>query len=143
MPITAPSSHTDFTLAAFLGDELGAVGRDLGWAGADDWAPVIRRTLRLLGLASVTAATDVTALEALALREACRACARDLGLRYDFRDETESYSRSQQIKAFMSVWQRAENDALTHDPAYAVTRNRIARPQDWTELGYLPQERVL
>jgi hypothetical protein len=123
MPVA--TSYSEATLAAYLDDALGPMADVLGWSvGANSYNLPISRAMRALGLSdvtTVTAAADLAALEAVALREAWRLVVQHLATRYDFSRDQQSLSRSQMQKMAKEALQIAEADTVLALAASGVT----------------------
>jgi hypothetical protein len=119
------TAYTESTLASYLDDALGPMADVLGWStSANSYNLPISRTLRALGLSDVTvvtAAADLAALEAVALRETWRLVVQHLATRYDFSRDQQSLSRSQMQKMAKEALQIAEADTVLALAASGVT----------------------
>lgn len=143
MPITVPGAYTDATLAAYMAERLGEAATMLSLLTADDLRPAIEETLSILSLSSVSAASDLRALRAVARREAFRYARPKLITAFDFRDETESYSRSQLFRNFSDAAAEAESAACVYDPLLSLGVARVERPRDAYDGSWLQTERTL
>jgi hypothetical protein len=123
MPVA--TSYSEATLAAYLDDALGPMADVLGWSvGANSYNLPISRTLRALGLSdvtTVTAAADLAALEAVALREAWRLVVQHLATRYDISLDQQSLKRSQLQAMAKEALLLAEADTVLALAASGVT----------------------
>jgi hypothetical protein len=123
MPVA--TAYTESTLASYLDEALGPMADVLGWSvGANSYQVPISRAMRSLGLAdvtTVTAAADLAALEAVALREAWRLVVQHLATRYDISLDQQSLKRSQLQAMAKEALILAEADTVLALAASGVT----------------------
>jgi hypothetical protein len=123
MPVA--TAYSEATLASYIDDALGPMADVLGWStGANSYQVPISRTLRALGLSdvtTVTAAADLAALEAVALREAWRLVVQHLATRYDISLDQQSLKRSQLQAMAKEALTLAEADTVLALAASGVT----------------------
>jgi hypothetical protein len=123
MPVA--TSYTESTLASYLDAALGPMAAVLGWSvGANSYNLPISRAMRALGLsdvATVMAAADLAALEAVALREVWRLVVQHLATRYDISLDQQSLKRSQLQAMAKEALQIAEADTVLSLAASGVT----------------------
>jgi hypothetical protein len=123
MPVA--TAYTESTLASYLDEALGPMADVLGWSvGANSYQVPISRAMRSLGLAdvtTVTAAADLAALEAVALREAWRLVVQHLATRYDISLDQQSLKRSQLQAMAKEALLMAEGDVWVALAASGVT----------------------
>jgi hypothetical protein len=123
MPLA--TSYTESSLASYLDDALGPMADVLDWStGANSYNLPISRAMRALGLSdvtTVTAAADLTALEAVATRETWRLVVQHLATRYDISLDQQSLKRSQLQAMAKESLQIAEADTVLALAASGVT----------------------
>jgi hypothetical protein len=123
MPLA--TAYTESSLASYLDDALGPMAAVLNWStSANSYQVPISRAMRALGLsdvATVTAAADLAALEAVATREAWRLVVQHLATRFDFSLDQQSLKRSQLQAMAKEALLLAEGDVWVALAASGVT----------------------
>jgi hypothetical protein len=119
------TAYTESSLASYLDTALGPMAGVLGWStSANSYNLPISRAMRALGLSdvtTVTAAADLAALEAVALREAWRLVVQHLATRYDISLDQQSLKRSQLQAMAKEALILAEADTVLALAASGVT----------------------
>lgn len=97
MPV--PTSYTELALAQYMHDQLGGIADVLGYARPvsfpDSYQEVVNEVLLELGVADISAVTDMRKLRVMARLYAWKKAAAALSSKYDFSTDGESYHRSQ------------------------------------------------
>lgn len=129
--MSLPTAYTDAELIAFMLADLGEVATTIGWdAATPALTAAVNRTLRLLGLTDIAEATDMTALEAVALWQAWDAVVTALTLRYDISTDGQSLSRSQMFEHALKQRTTAQMAALGHTATYSLVATPVVYTND-------------
>jgi len=95
--MAAPSVYTEKTLAEFMAAELGKIGTGLsytvGVADAGSYAEAVNETLLRYGVTSISAATEILKLRALARVQAWRKACNDLASNFNFSSDGSKFER--------------------------------------------------
>jgi hypothetical protein len=123
--VPVATTYTEASLAQFLDLELGPVADVLGWtatgAAVESYAHPVNRALRALGVATISEATDLEALEKVAIREAWRVAVNHLAAKIDFSLDQQSFKRSQLFNQAKQALLAAEDAAAEFDTSAAGT----------------------
>jgi hypothetical protein len=135
-----PSSYTEAELKTFIVTTLGEVGTILGWTTATTLVTeAVNDTLLALGvsdISSVSGATAIQQLRAMAAVSAWRAALGSLAARYDFADGDQDRKRSQVHKMILESLSLAESNAAAVGVGVAGTIPRQSLV--YTEDPYSP-----
>ena len=125
---------TDKQLALYAMRVLGPTAEALGWTvgndDAGDYEEIVTDTLLSLGLSDIAAATDITAVRAVARWQAWRWAADALAVKVNVATDGQSLSRSQLYEQAVRSRDAAWQTALPHLSPYAVTATRIVHTDD-------------
>lgn len=116
--MTAPTSYTEATLAAYMHATLGDVASALGWAsGTASYGNAVDEALLAYGatdIATITGTEGIAKLRALARAESWRQVAAYTAADFDFTADGATYNRSQIHAQAVKALAQAEADALRH-----------------------------
>ena len=108
----APTTYTEYELAAFMARRLGAVAVALGWAAeSPELREAVWDALGDLGLDAIADATDARALRAAGLLAAIRAARREAAAFTDAAVEGMTFTRSQLFDHLSTLQADAEREA--------------------------------
>lgn len=119
--MSVPTTYTESTLKAFMVGRIGQYAGLLSLAADDDSLDdAVIATMLALGLtdlATVSTASGVVALRAVARREAWRAALEKCADLYDYSDPTGSNSQQQIYEHCLQQWQLCAGEAARYDPS--------------------------
>ncbi len=134
--MAAPTSYSDASLAAFMVVELGPIADVLGWVpGTPRVEYAVYSVARSLGVAAVSAATDMAGLEAVARLTIWQGAESALVTAIDITIDNESLKRSQLSDHAKAMVIRYQDQCIrlgVGDVASGgiVTIHPVARDQD-------------
>jgi len=136
--VPTPGAYTESGLALYMHAVLGAVASLLGYTAPGSYTEQVNDALTALGLTDIASATDVTALRAVARREAWKKAQADAAALYDFKADGGDYSRSQVLAGIAKSLASAEQAAAAYvsdDERYAASVTPVAYndPYSWSD----------
>lgn len=129
----APSAYTDETqLATYMLGQLGETATILGWSGLAHVQEAVNEALLAYGADTITDATDMAKIRALAKREGWRLAIQSIAARFTFETDGQVFRRSDLMKAAQAALELAESQAavFTQENAPSVEIDRVRYVND-------------
>jgi hypothetical protein len=138
----APTAYTEKSLAEFMHSELGRVATVLGYSvgsnDAGDYAEAVNETLLVYGANTITDATSIQKLRALARLEAWKKAVGDLTTFFKFSADGGSFERQQMFDQAKAKMESANVAAMAYDSAYSAVVTRVTPVND--PYRYIPED---